>query len=346
MTSTSSSSVSCFTFSLVISGLSSCLRGLIWSSLCFLSPLPMVLVSCASAKSSFPSCSWYFLDCNESSIHISLIYLQMISTNISVLISSPWSTDRKKNPLSSFLRREPIKGACFPLSAALRTLALCFSAPKTPRWPPLTWRSLILLLRLLCLGSIPLLIPDLLCQSHWIYTDPHQSSSIWHLSITCQSNDCAWLPYGFLVLPCHQYDSLTPCLSHFWLLTPPLTHSLTKHADWCAYSFLYSAMTHSPYAYSYMLIPCLLINYKAPIVLLPIPYQFPLLIWNTMLPPIYIKPLELRGAQEKSPPSIAWHYSTLSLSLSVFLYSLSLVGFSASLKASVFKSIQDRKSVV
>ncbi|KIM50002.1 hypothetical protein SCLCIDRAFT_34795 [Scleroderma citrinum Foug A] len=33
------------------------LRGLIWLSLCPLSPLPMVLVSNAPAKSSFPSCS-------------------------------------------------------------------------------------------------------------------------------------------------------------------------------------------------------------------------------------------------------------------------------------------------
>ena len=51
--------------------------------------------------------------------------------------------------------------------------------------------------------------------------------------------------------------NMTPCLSHFWLFTPQLTHSLTKHADW--------------YAYSYMLIPCLPIDYKAPIVLLQIP---------------------------------------------------------------------------
>ncbi|KIM51216.1 hypothetical protein SCLCIDRAFT_33622 [Scleroderma citrinum Foug A] len=36
-------------------GLSSGLRGLIWSSLCPLSPLPMALVSHAPAKSSFPS---------------------------------------------------------------------------------------------------------------------------------------------------------------------------------------------------------------------------------------------------------------------------------------------------
>ncbi|KIM50023.1 hypothetical protein SCLCIDRAFT_34762 [Scleroderma citrinum Foug A] len=36
-------------------GLLSGLRGLIWSSLCPMSPLPMVLVSHAPTKSSFPS---------------------------------------------------------------------------------------------------------------------------------------------------------------------------------------------------------------------------------------------------------------------------------------------------
>ena len=55
--STSFSSVSHPAFSLVVSGLLLGLRGLIWSSLCLLSPLPMVLVSCAPAKSSFPYCS-------------------------------------------------------------------------------------------------------------------------------------------------------------------------------------------------------------------------------------------------------------------------------------------------
>ena len=96
LVSASSSSVSHLAFSLVISGLSSGLRGLIWLSLCLLSLLPMVLVSRTPAKSSFPSRSCCFLDCDESSICISLIYLWMISTNVSVLISPPWSTDRKK----------------------------------------------------------------------------------------------------------------------------------------------------------------------------------------------------------------------------------------------------------
>ena len=55
LVSVSSSSVSHPAYSLVISGILSGLKGLIWSSLCSLSPLPMVLVSHAPAKSSFPS---------------------------------------------------------------------------------------------------------------------------------------------------------------------------------------------------------------------------------------------------------------------------------------------------
>ena len=105
------------------------LNYLIWSSLCLLSSLPMVLVFYIPVKFFFPFYSICFPDCNESSMHILLIYLWIISMNISVLISSPRSTDRKKNPLSSLPRREPIKEAHFPLSAALRTLALC-CAPK------------------------------------------------------------------------------------------------------------------------------------------------------------------------------------------------------------------------
>ena len=78
------------------------------------------------------------------------------------------------------------------------------------------------------------------------------------------------------------------------MLTDVLTHSFTQH------------MTHPPYAYSYMLIPCLLIDYKAPIVLLPIPYKSCLLPFFLYLKScaslgMYIKPLELRGAQVESP---------------------------------------------
>ena len=127
-----SSLVSHPAYTLIISGLSSGLKGFIWLSLCPLSPLTMVLVSCAPAKSSFPYHSLCFLDCEESSICISPIYLWIISMNISVLISPPWSADRKKNPLSSFPRREPIEGVCFPLSAALRTLALCVMTVPNP----------------------------------------------------------------------------------------------------------------------------------------------------------------------------------------------------------------------
>ena len=85
---------------------------------------------------------------------------------------------------------------------------------------------------------------------------------------------------------CFPVTNMTPCLSHFWLLTPQLTHSLTKHADWCAYSFL--------------LIPCLVINYKAPIVLLPIPYQSPLLLPILLTSPCVYK-LLLAVCQCKQP---------------------------------------------
>ena len=78
------------------------------------------------------------------------------------------------------------------------------------------------------------------------------------------------------------------------MLTDVLTHSFTQH------------MTHPPYAYSYVLIPCLLINYKAPIVLLPIPYKacfLPFFLYLKYYASLmYIKPLELRGAQVESPP--------------------------------------------
>ena len=103
-------------------------------------------------------------------------------------------------------------------------------------------------------------------------------------------------------------------------------------------------MSHSPYAYSYVLIPCLLFDYKAPIVLLQIPYKAPLLLQILLTPPYVYKAPGAQRSPGGIPPSIARIYPSLSLSLSVFLYSLSLVGFSASLEASVFKSIQVYRS--
>ena len=62
-------------------------------------------------------------------------------------------------------------------------------------------------------------------------------------------------------------------------------------------------MTHSPYAYSYVLIPCLPIDYKAPIVLLQIPYKacfFPPFLFEILyFPHVYKAP----GAQ-RSPGGI------------------------------------------
>ena len=130
-------------------------------------------------------------------------------------------------------------------------------------WP------LILLLRLLCLRSIPLLIPDLLCWSHWICTDPpsiffdlapvHQLSIKWlcmtPLWLLEASLAPIWLPafriFGFLL---HSWLTPLPIM-----LTDELTHCFTQQ------------LINPSYAYSYMLIPCLPIDYKAPIVLLQIP---------------------------------------------------------------------------
>ena len=45
--------------------------------------------------------------------HPSCNAIKHLHTATKDLISSPWSTDRKKNPLLSFPRRELVKGACF-----------------------------------------------------------------------------------------------------------------------------------------------------------------------------------------------------------------------------------------
>ena len=87
-------SVSAFVFSaclqecsLVVSDLLSGLKSLIWSSLCLLSMLPMVPSSWTTARSIFPYHPSRFPRCDSSSIHILLISLQMISMNVTVLIS-------------------------------------------------------------------------------------------------------------------------------------------------------------------------------------------------------------------------------------------------------------------
>ncbi|KIM52223.1 hypothetical protein SCLCIDRAFT_32835 [Scleroderma citrinum Foug A] len=63
------------------------LKSLIWSSLCLLSMLPMVPSSQTPARSIFPYHSSRFPGCDSSSIHILLVSLQMISMNVTVLIS-------------------------------------------------------------------------------------------------------------------------------------------------------------------------------------------------------------------------------------------------------------------
>jgi len=77
-----------------------------------------------------------------------------------------------------------------------------------------------------------------------------------------------------------------------------MTHSLTNQSCHAAYSFLYSVLIHAPYAYSLLLIPCLLIAYKALTKPLPITYQsltnsaysLPFLYFNAVSPHVF-KPL-------------------------------------------------------
>ena len=96
-------------------------------------------------------------------------------------------------------------------------------------------------------------------------------------------------------------------------------------------------LIHAPYAYSFLFIPCLLIAYKALTKPLPITYQsltnsaysLPFLYFNAV-PPHVFKPPGLSPV-EKSP--IIRNYPSLSLSQSVSLSFLSLVGFSEGLKA-------------
>jgi hypothetical protein len=108
-----------------------------------------------------------------------------------------------------------------------------------------------------------------------------------------------------------------------------LTHSFTQQ------------LIHAPYAYSFLLIPCLLIAYKALTKPLPITYQsltnsaysLPFLYFNAVSPHVF-KPLG--SAQWKR----AQLYEIIPLSVSLSQYplsTLSLVGFSEGLKALIFK---------
>ena len=60
------------------------------------------------------------------------------------------------------------------------------------------------------------------------------------------------------------------------MLTDELTHCFTQQ------------LINPSYAYSYMLIPCLPIDDKPPIVLLQIPYKAPLFFTNTAYSPLCI----------------------------------------------------------
>ena len=201
--SASSSSVSYLAFSLVVSGLLSGLRGLIWSSLCPLSPLPMVVVSCALP--SLPShlvhdTSWIVMNPTYVSHSSTCRWYPMLYPLLGALIGRISCPFPEESP-----SREPI----FPFLQHLEHwhYASVHQKPsQPPRWPPLIWRPLILLLRLLrllCHASIPLLIPDLLCWSHQICTD---SPSIF-----------------FDLAPVHQMSIKWLCMTPLWLLGASLS---------------------------------------------------------------------------------------------------------------------------
>ena len=124
-------------------------------------------------------------------------------------------------------------------------------------------------------------------------------------------------------------------LLSWWLTSLPinlvmqLTHSFTQQ------------LIHASYAYSFLLILCLLIAYKPLTKLLPIPYQsltnsaYSLLfLYFNAVPPHVFKPLGSAQWGETQLHEII----PLSDSLSQYpLSSLGLVGFSEGLKALIFK---------
>ena len=139
-----------------------------------------------------------------------------------------------------------------------------------------------------------------------------------------------------------------------WVCSDNMTSWCFPVTNWllafCIFGFLlHSWLTPLPSILTDMLThTCLSLAY--PSITKPLVFSYksltkPLFFLQILLthPYVYKAP----GAQRSPggiPPSIAWNYPSLSLSLSVFLYSLSLVGFSASLKASVFKSSQVYRS--
>jgi len=160
--------------------------------------------------------------------------------------------------------------------------------------PPKTSGPLIPFLWLFCLRSIPLLIPDL----------PHCCPI--KLPGLCINDSLLLCSDSSLAYWCSHVISITLSLLHFWYITQLMTHSLTNQS--CA-------------AYSFLLIPCLLITYKALTKPLPITYQsltnsaysLLFLYFNAVSPHVF-KPLG--SAQWKKSPIIR-NYPSLSLSQSV-----------------------------
>jgi len=171
--------------------------------------------------------------------------------------------------------------------------------------PPKTSGPLIPFLWLFCLRSIPLLIPDLphCCPINL----PDGTQPLIKLPELCINDSLLLCSDLSLAYWCSHVISITLSLSHFWYITQLMTHSHTNQSCHAAYSFL--------------LIPCLLIAYKALTKPLPITYQsltnsaysLPFLYFNAVSPHVF-KPLG--SAQWKKSP-IVRNYPSLSLPQSV-----------------------------
>ena len=159
--------------------------------------------------------------------------------------------------------------------------------------PPKTSGPLVPFLWLFCLRSIHLLIPDLphCCPIKFLMVHSLPSNFLGCASMTpfcCAVTHPLLTDALILLYPFRIFGILLS-----WWLTPlpislvmQLTHSFTQQ------------LIHAPYAYSFLLIPCLLIAYKALTKPLPITYQsltnsaysLPFLYFNAVSPHVFKPP--------------------------------------------------------
>jgi len=172
--------------------------------------------------------------------------------------------------------------------------------------PPKTSGPLVPFLWLFCLGSIPLLIPDL------PHCCPIKLLGLWinDSLLLCSDSSLAYW--------CSHVISITLSLLHFWNITQLMTHSLTNQFCHAAYSFLYSAAYSCSLCLLIYVYPLLTDRLQSPYKALTNPWQIlftPFSFCTLMLcPPMYLNPWA-QPSEKKDP--IAWNYPSLSLSQSV-----------------------------